>query len=117
MKKYFLKIFLTAIAVIVLSKLLPGIYIDSYWVAIIVALVLSLLNFFIKPVLVLFTLPVTIITLGFFLLIINAIIIMLTDTLIKGFDVKSIFWALAFSLLLSLFQSILFSIFKGDKKH
>ncbi len=113
---YILRILLTAIAVVALSKLLPGVAVDSYTTAIIVALALSFLNFFVKPILVILTLPVTIITLGLFLLIINACIILLADKLIGGFSVSSIWIALLFSLLLSLFQSILFSILKKDKK-
>ncbi|NAS29362.1 phage holin family protein [Flavobacteriaceae bacterium R38] len=117
MKKYILKILLSALVVIVLSKILPGIYVDNYLTAITVALVLSILNVFVKPLLIIFTLPATILTLGFFLLIINAIIVVLADKLITGFGTKNLFWALIFSLLLSLFQSVLFSLLKGDKKH
>ena len=80
------------------------------------AIVLSLLNFIVKPILVILTLPVTIITFGLFLLMINAIIILLADKLIDGFAVDGIWWALLFSLLLSFLQSILFSLLKEDKK-
>ncbi|UOB18884.1 phage holin family protein [Abyssalbus ytuae] len=114
--KFIIKILLSALAVIVLAKVLPGVSVDSYLTAIIVALVLSLLNFIVKPILVILTLPVTIITLGLFLLIINAIIIILADKLIGGFDVTTLWWAIIFSLLLSLLQSILYSLLKEDKK-
>lgn len=112
--KLLLRLLLTAIAVVILAKILPGVSVDSYWTAIIVAIVLSLLNFIVKPILVLFTLPVTILTLGLFLLIINAIIIFMADGFIDGFDVSGWFMAIIFSLLLSLFQSVLFSILKSD---
>lgn len=112
--KLILRILLSAIAVVVLSKILPGVGVDTYMTAIIVAIVLSLLNFIVKPILVILTLPVTILTLGLFLLIINAIIILLADSLISGFSVENIWWALLFSLLLSFLQSILFSILKED---
>ncbi|MFV8226266.1 phage holin family protein [Christiangramia aquimixticola] len=112
--KLILRLLLTAVAVVILAKLLPGVAVDSYWTAIIVAIVLSLLNFIVKPVLVLFTLPVTILTFGLFLLVINAIIIFMADGFIDGFDVNGWFMAIIFSLLLSLFQSILFSILKSD---
>jgi putative membrane protein len=115
--KMIFRILLSALAVVILAKLLSGIFVDSYITAIIVAIVLSLLNFIVKPILVIFTLPVTILTLGLFLLIINAIIILLADSLVTGFEVKNIWWALLFSLLLSFFQSILFSMFKESKKH
>ncbi|NER12585.1 phage holin family protein [Leptobacterium flavescens] len=114
---YILKILLSAIVVVVLSQVLPGVYVDTYWTAVIVAVVLSILNVLVKPVLILFTLPVTIMTLGLFLLIINALIIILADKLIRGFDVDGLLWALIFSLLLSLFQSVLYSLLKEDKKH
>ncbi|MGB5437501.1 MAG: phage holin family protein [Maribacter sp.] len=112
--KLILRILLSAIAVVVLSKILPGVGVDTYMTAIIVAIVLSLLNFIVKPILVILTLPVTILTLGLFLLIINAIIILLADSLVTGFSVENIWWALLFSLLLSFLQSILFSILKED---
>jgi putative membrane protein len=83
--------------------------------AVIVAVVLSLLNILVKPILVILTLPVTIVTLGLFLLIINAIIILLADNLIDGFSVGNIWWALIFSLLLSFLQSIFFSLLKEDE--
>ncbi len=110
-----LRILLSAIAVVILSKILPGIGVDSYTTALIVAVVLSLLNFIVKPILVILTLPVTIITFGLFLLIVNAIIILLADSLVSGFQVDGIWWALLFSLLLSLLQSLFFSLLKDGK--
>lgn len=112
--KLLLRILLTAIAVVVLANILPGVGVDTYWTAILVAVVLSLLNFIVKPILVILTLPVTILTLGLFLLIINAIIILLADYLIPGFNVEGIWWALIFSLLLSLLQSVMFSLLGED---
>ena len=114
--KFILRILLSALAVVVLAKILPGVGVDTYTTAIIVAVVLSLLNFIVKPILVILTLPVTIITFGLFILIINAIIILLADRLINGFSVDTIWWALLFSLLLSFLQSILFSLLKENKK-
>ncbi|HSC40312.1 MAG TPA: phage holin family protein, partial [Chitinophagaceae bacterium] len=88
--------------------------IDRFRTALLVALVLSLLNFFVKPLLILITLPVTILTLGLFLFIINAIIIVFAGNLVSGFHVKSLGWALVFSLLLSLFTYLLESIIQPD---
>lgn len=113
--KLILRILLSALAVILLANFLPNVSVDSYVTAIIVAVVLSLLNFLVKPILVILTLPVTIITFGLFLLIINALIILLADNLIDGFNVDGLWWALLFSLLLSFLQSILFSLLKDDK--
>ncbi|WP_417885170.1 phage holin family protein [Zunongwangia sp.] len=108
------KLLLTALAVVILSKLLPGVTVDSYFTAIIVAAVLGILNILVKPILIVFTLPVTILTLGLFLLVINAIIILLADSFIGGFGVSGLFMAIIFSLLLSLFQSILYSLLDKD---
>lgn len=114
--KFILRLLLSALAVIILSKVLPNVSVDTYTTAIIVAVLLSLLNFIVKPILVLLTLPVTIVTFGLFLLVINAAIILLADYLIPGFTVNGFIWALLFSLLLSCLQSILFSFLKSDKK-
>lgn len=113
--KLLIKLLLTAIAVVVLAKILPGVTVEGYGSAIIVAIVIALLRLLVRPLLVLLTLPITIITFGLFLLIINAIIILMADYFVGGFDISSIWWALLFSLLLSLFQSILFSLLPEDK--
>ncbi len=112
--KLILRVLLSALAVVILARILPGVGVDSYTTAIIVAIVLSLLNFIVKPILIILTLPVTILTLGLFLLIVNALIILMADGLISGFTVDSIWWALLFSLLLSLLQSIFYSFLKTD---
>lgn len=114
--KFILRLLLSALAVVVLSKVLPNVSVDSYITALIVAVALSLLNFIVKPILVVLTLPVTIVTFGLFLLVINALIIKLADHFVDGFTVNGWLWALIFSLLLSLLQSILFSLLKNDKK-
>ena len=108
--KLIIKLLLTALAVVFLSKILPGVYVEDYGSAIIVAIVLALLRLFVKPLLILLTLPVTIITFGLFLLIINAVIILMAGYFVGGFTVSTIWWALIFSLLLSLFESLLFSL-------
>jgi putative membrane protein len=114
--KSIIKILLTAVAVVVLSKLLPGVAVDGFVTAIIVAIILALLKFIVRPILVILTLPVTILTFGLFLFIINAFIILIADYFIGGFSVSGIWVALLFSVLLSIFQSILFSLIKDDSK-
>jgi putative membrane protein len=108
MFKTILKVFFTAFATLFIAYyVLPkGIYIESPESALIVVVVLGLLRIFIKPVLILLTLPVTIFTLGLFLLVVNALIILMADKLVKGFDVFGFWYALLFSILLSMFQSI-----------
>ncbi|MEX0316058.1 MAG: phage holin family protein [Allomuricauda sp.] len=115
--KLIIRLLLNALAVIILSYVLPGVGVDSMTTAIIVALVLGLLNFLVKPFLIILTLPITIVTLGLFLLVINALIILIAAHFIDGFQVSSIWWAIIFSLLLSFLQSILHSILKEDKKN
>ena len=110
-----LKLLLTAVAVVVLAKILPGVEVAGYMSAIIVAIVLALLRLIVKPILIILTLPVTIVTLGLFLLIINAVIILMADYFVEGFAVRNIWWALIFSLLLSFLQSI-FHLFLSEKK-
>ncbi|GHA24578.1 membrane protein [Salinimicrobium marinum] len=105
---------MTGILVVLLSKFLPGVTVAGYLTAVIVALVLALLNLIIKPILVLFTLPVTILTLGLFLFVINAIIILLADAFVGGFEVSGFWVALLFSILLSVFQSVVFSLIERD---
>jgi putative membrane protein len=114
--KTIVKLLLNALAVLVIAEILNGVHIEPYTTAIIVAIVLSILNLIIKPILVILTLPITILTLGLFLLIVNALIILLAERLIPGFRVDSIWIAILFSVLLSILQSILHSFLKEDKK-
>lgn len=110
-----IRLLINALAVFIIAHLLGGVEVDGYLGAIIVALVLAILNLFVKPILIIFTLPVTILTLGLFLLVINALIILLADKLIDGFGVNGFWTALIFSVLLSILQSILHTIFKEPK--
>lgn len=107
---FILKIVLTAVAVLVIAHFLPGVSVVNFTSAVIVAVVLALLRVTIKPLLIILTLPVTILTLGLFLLVINALIISLADNLIDGFNVTGFWTALLFSLILSIFESILYSL-------
>ncbi len=101
-----IKLLLSALAVMLVAYLLPGVTVESFWVALIVAALLALLNVTLKPLLVILTIPVTIVTLGLFLLVINALMILLADALISGFLVSNFWWALAFSLILSIVTSL-----------
>lgn len=104
-----LRLIVTALLVMLLSYFLPGVEVAGFGTALIVAVVLGLLNVFVKPILVLFTLPVTLITFGLFLLVINALVIILCDYIVGGFEVSSFLTALVFSLILSIVQSLVFS--------
>ena len=116
MKNFLIKTLIIAAAVVLTSYFLPGVAVARFTTALMVALVLSVLNFFVKPILIILTLPITIITLGLFLFIINALIIVLAGKLVTGFRVDSIWWALLFSLLLSFFTYILEIIIEPDYK-
>jgi putative membrane protein len=107
-----MRIIITAIVAFALSYILSGVVIDSFWTAILLSIVLAILNSLVKPILVVLTFPITILTLGLFLLVINALIILLADKLLDGFQVKNFWWALLFGLLLSAVTSLLYS----DKK-
>jgi putative membrane protein len=97
---------LSGLAVLLTAYLLPGVSVEHYGYALLVAVVLSLVNLIVKPILVFLTIPISIVTLGLFLLVINALLILLVDYLTPGFEVSGFWWALAFSLILSLFNSL-----------
>ena len=111
-----LRILITAALVMLIAHLLPRVTVDSFIQSIYVAIILGLLNIFIKPLIVLFTLPVTILTLGLFLLVINAFIVLLCSNIVGGFHVESFWTALFFSIILSIFQSVVYKLTKGDEK-
>jgi putative membrane protein len=114
--KLLFRLLITTIIVLTLSRFMTGVEVTSIKSALIVAVVLGLLNTFLKPILVFFTFPVTIITLGLFLLVINAIMVILCDRLVDGFAVSSFWTALLFSILLSISQSILYKLVNDDNK-
>lgn len=100
------QLIVSALAVIITAYVLPGVNINSVITGIIVAAVLSLLNTLVKPILIVLTIPITIFTLGLFLLVINACIILLTSRIVTGFEVDGFWPALFFSIILSLVTSI-----------
>jgi len=97
---------------LITAYILPGVHVENYLVALIVAVVLGIVNTLVRPILVFFTLPVTILTLGLFIFVINALLIMLVSNLVPGFTVKSFWWALAFSLVMSVVSGFLNSLAK-----
>ena len=113
---WFIRFLLNGVAVVLTAYLLPGVDVTDFWTALIVALVLILANMIVKPILIILTIPITIVTLGLFLLVINALIILMADYLVDGFSVDGFWWALLFSLILSLFNS-LFDDLTKEKKH
>ncbi len=106
-----IKLLLTALAAYLSAKITPGVSIASYWSAIIVAIVLTLLNVFVKPILTFISIPVTVLTLGLFMLVINAVVILLASYLIGSFHVSGFWAALLFSVIFSVISWILTAIF------
>ena len=100
--KLLFRIILTSILVLLIAHFMKGVHVAGFVTALLVAIVLGLLNVFIKPIFVLLTLPFTIFTLGLFLLVINALIILLCTNIVGGFSVDSFWTALLFSVFLSL---------------
>ena len=92
-----------------LAYLLKGIHIDSYWTALVFALVLAIVNLIVRPLLVILTIPLTIITLGLFLFVINALMVLLASKVVDGISVNGFWWALLFGLLLSIVSSLFLS--------
>lgn len=113
--KLLIRIFITALLVMGIAYLMKGVIVNEFTTALTVAIVLGLLNFFVKPILVMFTLPITFFTFGLFLLVINTIMILLCDYFIDGFEVKTFWTAMLFSIILSVSQSIVFKI-TGEEK-
>lgn len=105
--KFLIQILISAISVLVTGYLMPGIKIDGFSTALVVAVVLAILNVFLKPVLVLLSIPATIFTLGLFLLVINALIILIASKMVDGFQVSGFWSALFFSIVLSVINAIL----------
>ena len=113
--KFLAQLIISALAVIITSLILPGVHINSPLTGVIVAAVLAVLNAIIKPILVILTIPITVITLGLFLLVINAAIILLASYLVDGFNVQNFWTALFFSIILSLVTSV-FNNLSKDKR-
>ncbi len=99
---FLIKVLVSSIAVVITAYLLGGVTVPDFTTALVVAFVLGVLNMVLKPVLIILTIPVTIFSLGLFLLVINAFIIQLTGVIVSGFVVDSFWWALLFSIILSI---------------
>lgn len=100
-------VLVSAVAVFVTAKILPGVKVDGFGTALAVAVVLGLVNAFLRPILLLLTLPINILTLGLFTFVIIGGLVQLTARIVPGFHVASFWWALAFGLVLSIVNSYL----------
>jgi len=107
MDSFLFKLLVNAVAVFVTAYLLKGVSVKNFFTAIITALLIGVVNAVLKPIFIFLTIPVTIITLGLFLLVIDALMILLVDKALSGFKVKNFWWALIFSVVLSIVNSLL----------
>ena len=113
--RFIIRLLITAVVAYGLSMILePHIVIDSYGTAVIFVLVLGILNAIIKPILIILTLPITIITLGLFLLVINVLMVLLAGKFVSGIHIDGFLWAFIFGILLS-FISSTFSNFRSNE--
>jgi len=108
--KFLVNLVLNALAIMLTAYLLPGIHIDGFVSALLLAAVLALLNVTLKPVLVILTIPVSVFTMGLFLIVINAGVILLADYFIPGSNIDGFWWAIAFGLIVSIINSIFYSL-------
>ena len=95
------QILINGFAVFVTAYLLPGVHVNNFITAIVVGIVLGIVNAFVKPVLVILTLPITIVTLGLFYLVLNALLILLVAQIVPGFSVANFWWAILFGFVMS----------------
>ncbi len=102
-----IRLVVSTIAVLVADLLLPGVHVEDLVAGLLVAVVLALLNAFVRPLLLLLTLPVTLITLGLFILVINAALVLLAARIVPSFVVDGFWWALLFSIIFSIVQGFL----------
>ena len=107
---------LSGVAVMLTAYLLPGVHVKDYWAGLLVALLVSVFNAIIRPILIIFTIPITVFTLGLFLLVINAAVILMVDSFVDEFSVDGFWWALAFSLILSIFNSLFADLTKEKRQ-
>lgn len=119
MNNILVKLIVSSLAVFGASYLLSGVHIDKFTDALIVAVILAFLNAFLKPILLILTFPLTVFTLGLFLFVLNTLIIMIADWMLDAIHIDSFWWALLFSLILSVFTSLLEGLFgiRPNKRH
>ena len=105
-----LKILISTFAVFIAAYVVPNVTVNSFATALIVAVILGVLNIFIKPLILILTLPINILTLGLFRLVINTALVLLTANLVPGFSVDGWLYAFLFSVLVSFVSAFLNSL-------
>lgn len=107
-----INLLINALAVFVTAYILPGVKVSNFLTALVVAIVLAIVNVLLKPLILLLTLPINILTLGLFTFVINGLLILLVANVVKGFSVENIWWAILFSLVVSIVNSVLHGLTK-----
>jgi putative membrane protein len=102
--------FVMTVAILISAYLLPGVLVRSFFAAVVTALVLGLVNAVVRPILIIFTLPLTILSLGLFIFVLNALLVLLVSAIVPGFEVRNFWWALLFSLVFSIVSFVLHKI-------
>jgi putative membrane protein len=105
-----INLLLSGLAVVISAYIIPGVTLDGFFTAIVVAIVLGLVNMFIKPLIVLLTLPINVLTLGLFSFVIQAFMVILVTKIVPGFAVSSFWIAMLFAIVLSLVTTLLYRI-------
>lgn len=98
---------INALVIMVAAYLLPGVHVENYLTALVLALVMGILNILVKPVLIFLTLPITILTFGFFLFVVNALMVVVASHIVPGFSVDGFMWAVLFSVVISAINLVL----------
>lgn len=104
----------SSVAIVITAYLLPGVAVESLLAALVTALILGLVNAVIRPILILLTLPLNILTLGLFTLVINALMVMLAAAIVPGFTVQGFWWALLFGIVLAIVNFALSPLVKSS---
>ena len=114
---FIIKILLSSFSVLIADFLLKGVQVKDILTSVLVAFVLAILNNFLKPILIVLTIPITIFTFGFFLLVINALMAILATKIVPGFFIEGFWWAVGFSLIISFLNYLINIETKKNKTH
>jgi len=106
------KLLVNTLSIFTASYLLNGVHVDSLSTALIIAIILAILNVTIKPILILITFPVTLLSFGLFLIVINVIVFRIASSLVSGFYIDGFLWALSYSILVSIVNGVLYEMSK-----
>lgn len=111
--KSLLHLLASALAVLITAYIVPSVYVSGFFVALVVAVVLGILNIFVRPILLILTLPINILTLGLFTFVINTLLILLASAIVPGFRVGSFFAAMIFGIVLAIVSWFLNKVIIG----